>query len=62
MKKRVGNGYVIDYDNPPVLQLKGEAGKKAYIKILTTPPVEYDHDKEVARAAEKLRKQGVNVK
>ena len=52
---------LLDYSNPPHLVLRGEEGRALYIKLLTTPSKPYDAKKETSKAAEKLRRQGLNV-
>ena len=50
-----------DYSKPMVLELKGESGLRAYIKIANSPHLKYDAKAASHRAAENLRKQGLAV-
>lgn len=50
-----------DYSKPIVLDLRGEKGLLAYIKIVTTPRVKYDAKAAAEKAREKLREQGMKV-
>ena len=52
---------VRDYSKPIMLNLHGKEGFRAYVQIVTTPPTKYDAKAAKERAAENLRKQGINV-
>lgn len=56
-----GNKAIRDYTKPIMPRFRGKEGYKAYVKIVTTPPVRYDAAAESAKAAEFLRKQGLNL-
>lgn len=50
-----------DYSKPVVLSLHGEKGFRTYVKIATSPRTKYDARAAAAKAAEKLRQQGLDV-
>lgn len=50
-----------DYSKPVVLNLHGEKGFRTYVKIATSPRSKYDAKAAAAKAAEKLRQQGLDV-
>ena len=52
---------VRDYSKPIMPNFHGKAGFRAYVKIVTTPPVKYDAKAAAKKAAENLRRQGLKV-
>lgn len=50
-----------DYGKPILPIFEGEAGHRAYMKIVTTPPSKYDAKEASRRAAENLHKQGLEL-
>ena len=52
---------VRDYTKPIMLRLEGKKGLRTYLEIVTSPPTRYDAEAEAKKAAENLRKQGINV-
>ena len=50
-----------DYSKPILLDLRGEKGFRTYVKIVTSPKVRYDAKAAAEKAAENLRKQGLEV-
>lgn len=50
-----------DYSKPILLNLKGEKGFRAYVKIVTSPRIKYNAKEASEKAAEKLRAQGFNI-
>ena len=50
-----------DYSKPIILDLRGEKGFRTYVKIVTSPKIRYDAKAAAEKAAEKLRKQGLEV-
>ena len=50
-----------DYSKPLIVRFKGINGLKAYVKLLKTPPVNYDADKEAKNALINLKKQGAKL-
>ncbi len=50
-----------DYSKPLMLNLQGEKGLRAYIRIVKSPRAKYDAKAAAQKARENLRKQGMNV-
>lgn len=50
-----------DYSKPIVPIFRGEKGHRAYIEIATTPPTRYNAEVEKQKAADNLRRQGLNI-
>ena len=50
-----------DYSKPILPIFRGKDGYRAYVKIVTTPPIKYDAQAAKEKAAENLRKQGLTV-
>ncbi len=61
MEVQIKNHAVRDYTKPIMLNLHGKEGYKTYLKIVTTKPDQYDAEAAKEIAAEKLRKQGLEV-
>ena len=53
---------VRNYNHPIRLDLKGEEGFRAYVKICKTPKAPYDAKDAAAKAAENLKRQGLIVR
>ena len=53
---------VRDYTKPIILNFKGREGHEAYIKIVTTPPAQYDAEQAAEKAKENLKKQGLEIR
>ena len=52
---------VRDYSKPIMLRLEGKKGLRTYLEIVTSPPPKYDAEATAEKAAENLRRQGLNV-
>ena len=52
---------VRDYSKPIVPLFKGKEGYRSYVKIVTTPGTKYDAKQAAQKAADNLKKQGLNV-
>lgn len=50
-----------DYSKPIIPLFRGKKGYRAYLEIATTPPTRYNAEAEKQKAAENLRRQGLNV-
>ena len=50
-----------DYSKPIVLNFHGIEGFRTYLKIITTPAKKYDAAKAKEKAAENLRRQGLDA-
>lgn len=50
-----------DYSKPILLNLRGEKGFRTYVKIVTSPRIRYDAKAAAEKAAENLRKQGLEI-
>ena len=50
-----------DYSKAILPDFRGKDGFRAFVKIVTTPPKAYNAAEASRKAAEELRKQGVNV-
>ena len=61
MSKEIRKTNVRDYTKPIMLNFKGKEGYRAYVEIVTTPPVKYDAKKAIEEAKDNLKKQGLIV-
>ncbi len=61
MSEIKGKIYTRDYSKPILLNLRGKRGFQTYVKIATSPRQKYDAKAAAKKAAENLRKQGVDV-
>ena len=52
---------VRDYSKPILPIFRGKDGFRTYVRIVTTPPTKYDAKAAREKAAENLRRQGLNV-
>ena len=50
-----------DYSKPIIPVFRGKKGYRAYVEIATTPPTRYNAEAEKKKAADNLRKQGLEV-
>jgi len=50
-----------DYRKPVRLRLRGKKGLETYAKIVTSPKIRYDANAAAEKAAENLRKQGMEL-
>ena len=50
-----------DYSKPIIPVFRGKKGYRAFVEIATTPPTRYNAEAEKQKAADNLKKQGLNV-